>query len=239
MNREYHRWHSPALNRDMELLMFGHAGARVLVFPTSQGRFYEWEDKGMMAALGDLIGSGSIQVTCVDSVDAESWYNWGAHPGARAYRHSQYDGYLYNEVLPLMEGHSRTPFTIVIGASFGAFHAMSFGLKHPERVNRIIGMSGLYNILRFTGGYSDENVYLNNPAQFIAGEHDEGRLRLLRQQDVVMASGESDRLTPSSREMSGILWGKGIGNALRIWDGWAHDWQYWAQMLRLYLGGHD
>ncbi len=35
MNREYLRWFSPSLQRDMEMLVFGHAGARVLVFPTS------------------------------------------------------------------------------------------------------------------------------------------------------------------------------------------------------------
>jgi len=40
MHRAYHRWHSPSLGRDMELLVYGHAGARVLVFPTSQGRFF-------------------------------------------------------------------------------------------------------------------------------------------------------------------------------------------------------
>jgi esterase/lipase superfamily enzyme len=34
MNREYHRWYSHRLGRDMELLIFGHAGAKVLVFPT-------------------------------------------------------------------------------------------------------------------------------------------------------------------------------------------------------------
>jgi hypothetical protein len=46
VNREHHRWHSPSLGRDMELLVFGHAGARMLVFPTSMGRFFEWEDRG-------------------------------------------------------------------------------------------------------------------------------------------------------------------------------------------------
>ena len=35
VQREYHKWHSPALNREIELLSYGHAGARVLVFPTS------------------------------------------------------------------------------------------------------------------------------------------------------------------------------------------------------------
>ena len=51
-----------SLNRDMELLVFGHAGARVLVFPTSMGRYYEWEDRGMMGALGEHIERGWIQV---------------------------------------------------------------------------------------------------------------------------------------------------------------------------------
>ena len=34
------------------MLVFGHAGAPVLVFPTSQGRFYEFEDRGMVDVLG-------------------------------------------------------------------------------------------------------------------------------------------------------------------------------------------
>ena len=57
MHREHHRWYSPRLNREMELLIHGHAGACVLVFPTSQGRFYEYEDRGMVAALpaGSLV----------------------------------------------------------------------------------------------------------------------------------------------------------------------------------------
>jgi len=53
MHREHRRWRSPSLGRDMDMLIFGHAGARVLVFPTSMGRFFEWEDRGMIAALGE------------------------------------------------------------------------------------------------------------------------------------------------------------------------------------------
>jgi len=30
-----------------------------------------------------------------------------------------------------------------------------------------------------------------------------------------------------------------VGNALRHWDGWAHDWPFWADMIRKYIGGHD
>ncbi|MEY3787833.1 MAG: hypothetical protein RLZ75_2040, partial [Pseudomonadota bacterium] len=49
MNREYHKWWSDRLQRDMELLVFGHAGAKVLVFPSRFGRFYEYEKLGLVA----------------------------------------------------------------------------------------------------------------------------------------------------------------------------------------------
>jgi esterase/lipase superfamily enzyme len=239
MKREFVRWYSPSLNRDMEMLVFGHAGARVLTFPTSRGKFYEWEDRGMMGYLAEHLERGWLQLFCVDSVDGESWYNWGAHPGYRAHRHAQYDGYLHNEVLPFTRAINGDPFMITLGASFGAYHAMNFGLKHPESVGRILALSGLYDIRRFSGGYMDDNVYYNNPAQFIPNEHDHWRLEQIRNIDIIMASGRDDVLIGQAREMSGILWGKGIGNALREWDGWSHDWPYWGQMILKYISGHD
>jgi esterase/lipase superfamily enzyme len=66
MVREYHKWHSPRLGREMELLVFGHAGLPVVVFPTSGGRFYEFEDRQMIAALSGKIDAGRLQVFCVD-----------------------------------------------------------------------------------------------------------------------------------------------------------------------------
>lgn len=239
MRREYYRWYSPALSREMEMLVFGHAGARVLIFPTSKGRFFEWEDRGMMGVLGEHLERGWLQVFCVDSVDAESWYNWGAHPGQRAYRHSQYDGYLYGEVLPFTRSMNGNPFLITVGASFGAYHAMNFGLKHPESVGRILAFSGYYDIRAFAGGYTDDHLYFNAPMEFIPNESDPWRLDRLRSIDIIMATGRDDRLIDQARRMSGILWGKGIGNALREWDGWSHDWPYWSQMILLYIGGHD
>jgi len=238
MKREYHRWHSPSLGRDMELLIFGHAGARVLAFPTSQGRFYEWEDRGMHDALGEQIERGWVQLYCVDSVDAESWYARRRHPGARAWRQEQYDAYLLNEVLPLTRALNDNPFLITTGASFGAYHAANFAFRHPELVGRMIGLSGLYDIRRFTNGFHNETVYRNNPVDFIAGEHDHARLEALRRQDIIFVTGQDDAFRTNNEWMSGLLWGKGVGNALRLWDGWAHDWPWWRQMIGTYIGGH-
>jgi esterase/lipase superfamily enzyme len=239
MKREYHRWYSPSLQRDMELLIFGHAGARLLVFPTSQGRFFEWEDRGMMVALGEHIEQGWIQVYCVDSVDAESWYARWKHPGTRAWRQVEYENYILRELLPLSMQKNDNPFLITTGASFGAFHALSMALRHPHIFNRAIGLSGIYDIRDWTDGYHDDTVYFLNPMEFISNEHDWGRLEMLRRLDIILVAGQDDRLRYSSEQLSTVLWDKGIGNALRIWDGWAHDWPWWQQMLRLYIGGHD
>lgn len=238
MHREHHRWYSPSLQRHMDLLVFGHGGAKVLVFPTSKGKFFEWEDRNMWRNLSDWIDAGYFQFYCVDSVDAESWYNWGAHPGHRAWRQTQYDNYLYHEVIPLMRSKNQNPFTITMGASFGAYHAMNFGLKHPEVINRILAMSGLYDISYWASGYNGEHVYLNNPTWFIPGENNPTRLHQLQKTDIVIVAGKDDPLLERSRQMSGVLWAKGIGNALREWDGWCHDWPYWERMIRLYLGGN-
>ncbi len=62
MNREYHCWDSKALGRSMEMLLFGHAGIPVLVFPTSRGRFYEFEDHGMVHAVRHKIEQGDVQL---------------------------------------------------------------------------------------------------------------------------------------------------------------------------------
>lgn len=239
MNREYHKWFSPSLGREMELLVFGHAGARLLVFPTSQGRYFEWEDRGMMDALGEHLERGWLQVYAVDSVDAESWYARYLHPADRARRHMQYEAYLLNEVLPLSQQKNPNPFLITSGASFGAYHAANLAFRHPNLVNRIIGLSGYYDIKRFTGGYSDENVYFNNPIDFLPNEHDPARIAALQRQDIILAIGRDDSLRPNTEYLSGILWGKSIGHALRIWDGWSHDWPWWRDMIRLYIGGHD
>ena len=172
MNREYHRWYSRSLDRDMELLVFGHTGARVLVFPTSMGRFFQWEDTGMVETLGERLEQGGIQLYCIDSVDSESWYAKQKHPAERARRHNQYDSYILNEVVPFSRQRNTNPFLMAAGTSFGAYHAIDFAFRYPQLVDRVIGLSGLYNITRFTGGFSDDNVYFNNPCAFIANEHD-------------------------------------------------------------------
>lgn len=239
MHHEHHWWFSPALGRDIGLEVVGHQGARVLVFPTSMGSSREWLDRRMHEVLRDHLENGWIQLFLLDHLPGETWYAEHAHPGARAWRHLQYDHYLVTEALPFTASRNSNPFVIAMGASLGAYYAACFGLRHPDLVHRILGMSGLYDIKRLTGGYSDQNVYACNPSDFMQHEHDPARLDAFRRQDIILAIGRDDTARANNEALSATLWDKGIGNALRIWDGWAHDWPYWERMVRLYIGGHD
>lgn len=238
MRRDFHRWYSPALGRDMELLVFGHAGAPCLVFPTSHGRFFEFEDRGMVAALAPRIEQGWLQLICVDSVFAESWYNYGLGTDARMWREEQYEHYLLTEVIPLIRAINPDPYLMATGCSFGATEAVIFTLRHPGLIRRVIGLSGLYDLRRFFGQYT-QGLYFHNPVDFVPNLADAWTLDRLRETDIILVTGREDPNVWSNELLSRQLWERGIGNALRLWDGWCHDWPYWMQMIARYIDGYD
>ena len=160
MDREYHKWYSARLGREMELLVFGRAGMPVLVFPTSGGRFYEFEDRGMVCVLESKIDAGQLQLFCVDSVDLESWYNRQVPPRRRIVRHMQYEDYLLNEVVTLVRQKNPDPRLLALGCSFGGYHAVNIALRHPEIFTGFLSMSGAFDLARFLDGYCDQDCYL-------------------------------------------------------------------------------
>jgi len=228
--RQYLKEWSPALGREMEILRFGGGGLPLLVFPTSQGRFYQWEDFGMVAALQDKIEAGYIQLWCVDSVDSESWYAPGP-PAARVQRHLQYERYLLDEVLPRLGGRP-----VAAGTSFGALHSLLLALRHPTRLGGFVGLSGAYDTQRWLDGNQEGQAYFINPMAFLPGLSDEAYLRPLRDMEKkVIASGEQDPNVAESRRVGTLLQEKGVGARLDLWPGWAHDWPYWKEMMRKYV----
>ena len=61
MNQEHHRWYSHRLGREMGLRVHGHYGSPILVFPTSGGDEWEYENQGMIAALGHHVDAGRVK----------------------------------------------------------------------------------------------------------------------------------------------------------------------------------
>ena len=98
MKVEYYKEYSPCLKRDMEFKVYGHAGTPILVFPTQNGRFYDFENNGMVATVEGLIDNGNIQLFCCDSIDLETWSEEGGHDvDYRSYMLEQYYHYIVDE----------------------------------------------------------------------------------------------------------------------------------------------
>src|ERR1700753_435836 len=110
LGETYHKWHSPAIGRDFEMLVFGHSGYPVILFPTSQGSYYQNKDQGLIETARWFIENGKVKIYCPDSLDALSWYDKSIAPGERAWRHTLYDTLLREEVIPRARhetGHHR------------------------------------------------------------------------------------------------------------------------------------
>ena len=229
--REYRRDWSAALGRDMELLRFGDAGLPLLVFPTSMGRFFQWEDFGLVGALEDKIGDGHVQLWCVDSVDEESWYAKGRHPADRVRRHLVYERYLVDELIPEMPSPP-----VAAGTSFGGFHAVLLALRQPRHVAGFVSLSAAFDTDHWLDGYHDRESYLTNPLAFLQGLNDPTYLTPIRAfEKKVIATGRDDANSAESIRLGELLLEKGVDVRLDVLDGWAHDWPYWGEMMRRYV----
>jgi len=238
MRREYHSWYSTELERPMELLNFGHDGQPLIVFPTACGRFYEHEDRGMVDVLRDKIEAGRLQLFCVDSVDAESWYNREVEPSQRVARHVQYEKYILGEVLPFLRTRNFRQNLAAMGCSFCGYHAVNISLRHPEIFTGCLSMSAAFDLgaLGLLDGYYDEQCYFNLPLDFFPNLTDPGILERLRHNNFVLATGKDDPGWADNERLAGLLRARNIPVRL---DGWGddspHDWAWWERMIQVYL----
>ncbi len=236
MHREYFKWHSSTLGRDMEILRFGYAGTPVLAFPSSLGRFYEWEDFGMVEALASQLNGGQNQLFCVDSVDAESLYNRGVDPYTRIKRHQQYEGYLFNEVVPFVKHIAEQHFIIAAGASFGAYHAANVVFKRPWDFGKLIALSGIFDIRSQLDGFYNEDVYFSNPVDYLPNLGDDNTLHAIRNNHIILNTAEYDPCKDANLHMSYLLNQKGIHHTLDLRPGvFGHDWPWWRDVIQQHI----
>jgi len=222
MKREYHKWYSSNLEKEMELLVFGHAGAKVLFFPPRMGRFFDYENWRVIKALEEKITNGDLQIFCVDSVDLETFYNSFSHPGYRIYRHIRYEKYVLEEVLPLANKINKNPHVISAGCSLGAYHAVNVAMRHPNLFCKVVGMSGRYDLTKSKGyfkdllnGFHNDFVYFNMPNQYLKNIDDPVLISQINHMDIILAIGKEDSFLESNYILSGILTEKKISHQFK------------------------
>jgi esterase/lipase superfamily enzyme len=235
MNREIHEWHSPRLNKNMEIAVYGHFGFALLLLPTAAADYLEYERFQLIDALKPSIEAGKIKVFSINSINSEAWLNNRMHPRHKAMRHQQFNEYVENEVVPFIRTHTSADTPIITaGASLGALHAANMFFRRPDLFSGTIAMSGVYDLTAYTKGYYDEDVYFNSPCHYLPNLNDEAILNRLRNSGRIhLMSGSGAYEDPgASRNLSGILASKGINHHLDIWgEDIRHDWPTWRAML--------
>ncbi len=241
MKRSYHRWPSRNLGRDMELLVFGHAGERILVFPTRCGRFHDYEDWRLVEAWGNRLAAGSVQLYCLDSVDAESIYNNWCRPADRIHRHLQFERYIMEEVVPFTVAHNPDSRLSLAGCSLGAWHAVNLACRHPGIFHRVLAFSGRYDLTRTIGpyrdlfdGHYDDHVYFNMPSHYVPPMWEHRTLDPLRRLDLTITVGETDICHDNNRDFVGSLQYHQIPHRFHVWSDEAHRPRYWRRMVAEY-----
>ncbi len=238
-----HEWiESPQLERRIHLWCYGSYGSPVLVFPSAAGMAHEWEMQGMIDVLAPMLDAGEIKLYCPESNVGETWTAKGDDPRRRIALHMAYECFVVDTLVPLIREDCRTLDIRlgVTGCSVGAFFAANAALKHPEIFHYALCMSGLYDASDFTGGFSNDDLYFNNPLAYPA--HLEGaaleRVRSNTHLALVCGRGAfEDGNVEQTEALARILSSKGISNELDLWGlDTDHGWDSWKKQAQYHLG---
>ena len=227
---------------DRTVVAYGHWGRPLLAFPSESGSVWDWEQNGMIGAIGGLIHAGRVKVYCFDSFDSWTWADQGVPLEERARRHGVYESWILDAVVPWIHADCGGFQEIVAaGASLGAYHSANFALKRADLFPLALCMSGVYDISSMGWGERGDAVYFNNPVDYVPHLHGDhldwlrGRLSVL----LVCGQGQWEDTTgalESTRRFAGLLAAKGIRHELDLWGhDVPHDWPSWRAQIAHHL----
>lgn len=245
MNGRHTSLWSPAIGADGHVITYGHWGRPLLAFPSQEGPAWQYEERGMTGAVGDLIEAGRVKVYAVDSFDSDSWYRQDVPLEERAQLHGLYEDWIVNQVAPFIRADSGDAEIAVTGVSFGAYHAANFALRHANLFPLAICQSGVYDVSVVGGGQQHDQrgdaVYFNNPADYVShlgGDHLDW---LCRNVSLVLVCGQGQwedttGALESTKRFAGQLAEKGIPHELDVWGhDVPHDWPAWRAQIAHHL----
>jgi esterase/lipase superfamily enzyme len=242
MRREHVSLFSPAIGAYGGVIVYGHYGRAVLVFPSQEGRAEDYEDRGMIESVRGLLDDGRAKIYCIDSFDSQSWHDEGLPLEERARRHGLYENWVLDQVIPwIFNDCGGATEIIATGCSFGAYHAANFVLKRADLFPLGLCQSGVYDVGVVGGGERGEAVYFNNPMDYVAHLHGDHLEWLRRQANLVLVCGQGQwedttGALESTKAFAGLLASKGLKHEVDLWGyDVPHDWPSWRAQLAHHL----
>lgn len=243
MKVEYFKEYSHCLGRDMEFKVYGHGGKPCLALPCQNGRFFDYESRGLIDSISWYIEQGKIQVICVDSIDGESWSDEHGNPRYRIERQEAYFNYIINEIVPrIYQINNYGYFTPIMtyGCSMGAYHAVNFFLRKPDLFDSVLALSGIYKVDFFFKGYSDDLTFLNSPIDsFRAMSLNHYYLDMYRRSKVIICVGQGNWEEECIQNTKELEFQFKAHNCPAWFDYWGHDkphdWPSWLEQTPYFL----
>ena len=247
MHTQYYKEYSHCLQRDMEFKVYGHAGVPFIVFPCQDGKFFDFEIRGMVNTGADKIDNGQLQLFCIGCVDEETWSAKNGDHQGRIMWHEQYDKYVCQELLPrLHQIHAETDpvdyhgKVMLTGASMGGYHCVNFYLRHPELFGGCLSLSGLFHAEYFFQNYSDMQVYYNSPCDYIRNMPADNHLvEQYRNGTIVICCGQGaweDDAKADARILDEHFRRLGVPAWVDLWgEDVNHDWPWWLIMFPYFI----
>jgi esterase/lipase superfamily enzyme len=195
----------------------------------------------MVEALGDWLEGGRLKLYCSESNVAEAWTRKENPPAWRMQRHRSFERYVLEDLVPFIRSDCRSESIPigVTGTSLGALYAVNFALKYPETFRWALGLSGRYDATWLTDGFSNEDVYFNNPMAYVPNLHGEHLERVRRNAHVVLVCGQGkweEGNIEDTSALAGLLAAKGISHECDLWGhDVGHEWQWWRRQARFHL----
>lgn len=245
MEMQYFKAYSPALDREMECKVYGHAGKPVLFIPCQDGRFFDFEGYKMADVWSPWIENGDVMVFAIDTIDKETWSDKWGNAEWRIYRHEQWISYIVNEVVPFMQGMAMerngwdsAPGCMAFGCSLGATHAANLFYRFPNHFDSMMALSGIYTSEYGFGTFMNDLVYQNSPVHYLANMSDgHPYIDLYNRGRSVICVGQGAWEQPeTTRRLDEIFRQKGINTWVDYWGyDVNHDWPWWYKQVVHYL----
>ncbi|MGH8892978.1 MAG: esterase family protein [Actinomycetes bacterium] len=235
---------SPASGFRGQVVVHGHWGRPVLVFPSEGGSAWDYQNNGMVEAARWMLDAGRVKLYCVDSADDLTWSDRAATLEERARRHDLYERWLLEQVVPFIRDDCGGRDDIVAtGCSLGGYHAANLTLRHADLVRHALCLSGTYDPSEWHAwGERGESAYFHNPMDYVANLHGEHLDWLRSRVHLVLVVGqgaweeEPTRALPSTRRFAELLAQKGIPHELDVWGhDVPHDWPSWQKQIAHHL----
>ncbi len=242
MSRRHEMLESPAMGRKVHVWCYGHWGTPVIAFPTAAGFAHEWERQGMVTALSHLIGSGRIKLYCPESNVAETWTQKEGDPRVRVKRHQAYEQFVMETLVPyIRQDCASQDITMnAVGASVGGYFAANFALKYPSIFTYALCLSGRYDMTHFTNGYTNGDIYFNNPLDYVPNLEGEALDHVRQHTHLTLVCGQGkyeEGCIEETQALADLCAAKGIGHTRDIWGkDAAHDWGWWKKQTLFHLG---